>query len=84
RGGGRLGALLEQRGQYSATAMLPQGELQQRTAELNQFVLGLFGTMRAANLGTTDIGGNPVHDPANGVNEANRMFAGVYPSPPAS
>ncbi|MFX8246806.1 hypothetical protein ABTL56_20005, partial [Acinetobacter baumannii] len=43
RGGGRLGALLEQRGQYSATAMLPQGELQQRTAELNQFVLGLFG-----------------------------------------
>lgn len=84
RGGGRIGALLEQRGQYSAGAALPQGELQQRTAELNQFVLGLFNTMRAANLATTDIAGNPAHDPANGVNEANGMFAGIYPSPPAS
>ncbi len=84
RGGGTLGALLEQRGQYSASAGLPQGELQHRTAELNQLAVSLFNTVRAANLATTDVPGDPSHDPANGVSEASRLFAGVYPNPPAN
>jgi flagellar hook-associated protein 1 FlgK len=83
-GGGKIGALLGQRGQYSATVNLPQGELQQRTAELNQFALQLYNTLQATNLNTTDVAANPVYDPTNAVNQANHFFAGVYPNPPAN
>lgn len=83
-GGGQLGALLGQRGQYSATATLPQGELQQRTAELNQFALQLYSTIQATNLATTDVAADPVYDPTNAVNQANHFFSGVYPNPPAN
>ncbi len=83
-GGGKLGALLNQRGQYSATVSLPQGELQQRTAELNQFTLQLYNTLQATNLATTDVAADPVYDPTNAVNQANHFFAGVYPNPPAN
>ncbi len=82
--GGAVGAELNQRGQYSATGALPQGELQKATAELNQLALALYNTVQATNLGTSDTGANPVYDPANAVNQANHFFSGVYPNPPAT
>lgn len=82
--GGAVGAELNQRGQYSATATLPQGELQKATAELNQLALALYNTVQATNLGTTNTAGSSVYDPTNAVDETGHFFSGVYPNPPAN
>lgn len=82
--GGSVGAELNQRGQYSSTASLPQGELQKATAELNQLALALYNTVQATNLATTNTAGSSVYDPTNAVDESNHFFSGVYPNPPAT
>lgn len=82
--GGSIAAELQQRGQYSATSALPQGELQKATAELNQLALSLYNTVQASNLATTRSPGSAIYDPGNAVDDSNHVFSGVYPNPPAN